>query len=113
MDTATLDAAKEVKPTSDRRAFGKSVAVIFIALLLSVIAVVPYFYLAAPDEEQGQTRWSMRILDTHDIFLHYEQMKSFYTGLQAREIYPRWEVETNRGCRGCVRTCRESPGREK
>jgi hypothetical protein len=42
--------------------------------------------------------------DTHDIFLHYDQMKSFYTGLQAGEIYPRWEVETNRGF-GAPTTC--------
>jgi uncharacterized membrane protein len=34
---------------------------------------------------------------THDMFLHYDQMRSFYRGLAAGEIYPRWEEDTNRG----------------
>src|SRR5215831_17724677 len=60
--------------------------------------------MGQPDDEQAQTRWSLRMPDTHDIFLHYDQMKSFYTGLRAGEIYPRWEVETNRGF-GAPTTC--------
>lgn len=34
---------------------------------------------------------------THDMHLHFEQMKSFYRGLSDGEIYPRWEEDTNRG----------------
>src|SRR5260370_13291292 len=60
--------------------------------------------MGKPDEEQDQMRWSLRMPDSHDIFLHYDQMKSFYTGLRAGEIYPRWEVETNRGF-GAPTTC--------
>ena len=35
--------------------------------------------------------------DTHDLGLHLGQMKSFYAGLAAGEIYPRWEEDTNQG----------------
>jgi hypothetical protein len=31
------------------------------------------------------------------MILHFDQMKSFYTGISSGEIYPRWEEDTNRG----------------
>jgi hypothetical protein len=34
---------------------------------------------------------------THDMILHFDQMKSFYAGLAAGKAYPRWEEDTNRG----------------
>ena len=34
---------------------------------------------------------------THDMRLHYDQMRSFYEGLKSGEAYPRWEEDTNRG----------------
>src|SRR5215831_17565460 len=104
METATIDTATDSRPTRGRHSLAKSLGVICFCLLLSGIATVPYFFMGEPDEEQDQTRWSLRMPDTHDIFLHYDQMKSFYTGLRAGEIYPRWEVETNRGF-GAPTTC--------
>src|SRR5262249_46848524 len=104
METATIDTATNSKPESGRHRLAKKLGVISLFLIVSGIAVVPYFFMGEPDEEQDQTRWSLRMPDTHDIFLHYDQMKSFYTGLRAGEIYPRWEVETNRGF-GAPTTC--------
>jgi len=104
METATIDKAINPKPTDAKRRFGKTLCVISFCLFLSGIAVVPYFFMGQPDEDESQTRWSLRMPDTHDIFLHYDQMKSFYTGLCAGEVYPRWEVETNRGF-GAPTTC--------
>jgi hypothetical protein len=71
---------------------------LLIALLciaLSAIAVVPFFFMGRSDG--GDQGWTLRMPTTHDMFLHYDQMKSFYNGLRAGEIYPRWEEDTNRG----------------
>src|SRR5215467_7342855 len=104
METAIIDTARDLKPVRGSHSLAKSLGVICFCLLLSGIAVVPYFFMGQPDEDESQTRWSLRMPDTHDIFLHYDQMKSFYTGLCAGEVYPRWEVETNRGF-GAPTTC--------
>jgi hypothetical protein len=104
MQTATRDAVEELDDANTASSPVKSLSVIFFCVILSGAAVVPYFFMGQPDEEQGQTRWSLRMPDTHDIFLHWDQMKSFYTGLRAGERYPRWEVETNRGF-GAPTTC--------
>ena len=71
---------------------------LFIALLcigLSAVAVVPFFFFG--HSEAGGGSFELRMPTTHDMFLHYDQMRSFYNGLAAGEIYPRWEEETNRG----------------
>ena len=70
---------------------------LLIALLcigLSAFAVVPFFFMGA---ETGGGTFELRMPTTHDMFLHYDQMRSFYNGLAAGEIYPRWEEDTNRG----------------
>ncbi|HUK90660.1 MAG TPA: glycosyltransferase family 39 protein [Blastocatellia bacterium] len=73
----------------------KSIAIVGAWCIgLSAIAVIPFFFMGNPD---GHSHWTPRLPDTHDMFLHLDQMKSFYRGLQAKEIYPRWEIETNRG----------------
>lgn len=68
--------------------------VVLLCIALSAIAVVPFFFMGRSDEDLGL---SLRMPNTHDMFLHYDQMKSFYNGLAAGEIYPRWEEDTNRG----------------
>jgi len=109
METVAIDTTTDSKPARGGHNLAKSLGVICFCLLLSGIATVPYFFMGQPDDEQDQTRWSLRMPDTHDIFLHYDQMKSFYTGLEAGEIYPKWEVETNRGF-GAPTTCFYPPG---
>jgi hypothetical protein len=69
--------------------------VALLCVALSAIAVVPFFFMGRSDE--GDLGLSLRMPTTHDMFLHYDQMKSFYNGLAAGEIYPRWEEDTNRG----------------
>ena len=64
-------------------------------IVLSAFAVVPFFFMGKSDT--GSDALELRMPTTHDMFLHYDQMRSFYTGLAAGEIYPRWEEETNRG----------------
>lgn len=62
---------------------------------LSAIAVVPFFFMGR--SETGGGVFQLRMPTTHDMFLQWDQMKSFYNGLAAGEIYPRWEADTNRG----------------
>jgi len=70
---------------------------LLIAILgigLSALAVVPFFFMG--QSKRGEA-FELRMPTTHDMFLHYDQMKSFHNGLAAGEIYPRWEEDTNRG----------------
>jgi hypothetical protein len=41
--------------------------------------------------------FDLRMPVTHDMHLHYDQMRSFHEGLRAGHLYPRWEEDTNRG----------------
>jgi hypothetical protein len=68
---------------------------ILIGGLLSSAATVPFFFIAAKPAESSAL--SLRMPITHDLYLHLDQMKSFYEGLSAGEIYPRWEMDVNRG----------------
>jgi hypothetical protein len=59
---------------------------------------VPFYFFGRPESgESQQFNWRLRMPVTHDMFLHFDQMRSFYNGLKAAEIYPRWEEDTNRG----------------
>jgi 6-pyruvoyl-tetrahydropterin synthase-like protein len=92
--TATQPATEK----NNKRAVNERQLKLLIALLcvgLSAIAVVPFFFMGRSDVGGGT--FELRMPTTHDMFLHYDQMRSFYNGLAAGEIYPRWEEETNRG----------------
>lgn len=81
----------QIAPERERRAR------LLIALLcvgLSAIAVVPFFFMG---QSESGGAFELRMPTTHDMFLHYDQMRSFYNGLAAGELYPRWEEDTNRG----------------
>ena len=71
------------------------IAIAFACVAISAAAVMPFFYFGEPPE--GKSRWTLRMPDTHDMVLHYDQAVSFYNGLKAGEVYPRWEEDTNRG----------------
>ncbi|MBI3650386.1 MAG: hypothetical protein HY231_04995 [Acidobacteria bacterium] len=66
-----------------------------LCLLLSAVAVIPFYFFGRP--QHGNKEWHLQMPITHDMHLHLEQMKSFYNGLAAGVIYPRWEEDTNRG----------------
>ncbi|MFL6215087.1 MAG: hypothetical protein ACJ74J_14480 [Blastocatellia bacterium] len=85
------------KPETKRRRGGalRHLWVWGACILLSAIAVIPYFFIANP--LPGQSRWSLRMPGTHDMHAHYNQMRSFEEGLSSGEVYPRWEADTNRG----------------
>jgi hypothetical protein len=71
------------------------VAIALLCVGLSALAAVPFYWLGQP--LPGGSRGDFRMPLTHDINEHYDQMRSFYQGLQAGEVYPRWERDTNYG----------------
>lgn len=74
---------------------------------LSTVAVVPFFLMGQP--LAGRSRWDLRMPATHDVEEHFDQMRDFYQGLVAGEVYPRWEEDTNYGF-GAPTTCFYPPG---
>src|SRR5262245_23918304 len=80
-------------------------------LVLSTIAVSPFFFMVKPEggrrwqdyrdpyneNEVGTNNNSLHIPETHDMRLHFDQMRSFYVGLSAGVLYPRWLEDANRG----------------
>ena len=81
--------------------------VVLLCIALSALAVVPFFFMGS--SEEGDQGLALRMPVTHDMFLQYDQMRSFYNGLAAGEIYPRWEEDTNRGF-GAATTIYYPPG---
>jgi hypothetical protein len=84
-----------LKQTDSQPERGGNLRLIFLCLLLSAIATIPFYFFGRP--LHGPKQWNLQMPITHDMHLHVEQMKSFYNGLSAGEIYPRWEEDTNRG----------------
>ncbi|MEN3334301.1 MAG: hypothetical protein V7641_3666, partial [Blastocatellia bacterium] len=64
--------------------------VALLAVALTFIAVVPFFFMG---QAEDGTASGLRMPTTHDMFLHFDQMRSFYRGLKAGAVYPRWEEE--------------------
>jgi hypothetical protein len=54
-----------------------------------------FFMIAEPPA--SATRWSLRVPITHDLYHHFDQMRSFYEGLASGRIYPRWQADVNLG----------------
>ena len=71
-----------------------ALAVGLLIFALSAIAVVPFFFMG---QNESGTASGLRMPTTHDMFLHFDQMRSFAEGLRSGEVYPRWEGDTNRG----------------
>jgi hypothetical protein len=99
MRASDLHAISDSSPASNvaskRAKLAPRIAVVSTCLLLSAATVVPFYFFG--QQVPGVSRWQLRMPLTHDMFLHYDQMQSFYRGLAAGEVYPRWEEDTNRG----------------
>ena len=89
------------------REFKARALVALFCILASVLAVAPFFFMG--QTLPGGSRWDLRMPDSHDMYLHYDQMRDFYQGLAAGELYPRWEQDTNYGF-GAPTTCFYPPG---
>lgn len=85
--------------------------VFLLILVLSTIAITPFFFMGISEggkrwqdykdpyneSDLGATYKTLSVPETHDMRVHFDQMRSFYTGLSAGVLYPRWQEDTNRG----------------
>jgi hypothetical protein len=69
-----------------------SVALALVAL--TAAATLPFFVIGE-DQKVGCCGGAMPV--THDSWMHFNQMRSFYRGLASGRIYPRWDDETHDG----------------
>lgn len=88
----STEASEKVQAANERKT---KLLIALSCIVLSALAVVPFFFMGR--SETGGSALELRMPATHDMFSHYDQMRSFYNGLAAGEIYPRWEEDTNRG----------------
>jgi hypothetical protein len=94
-DTHEIHLKRYLEESQSKRILGTRLKVSFLCLFVAMLAVLPFHIMGRRDSQNLFWKFSMPI--THDMHLHLEQMKSFYTGLSAGKIYPRWEEDTNRG----------------
>lgn len=69
-------------------------APVLTCLLVTMVAVVPFFYIGE-DRAVGCCGGEMPI--THDAAMHHNQMQGFHRGLVSGRIYPRWDDATHLG----------------
>jgi len=70
----------------------KMLAVALVCIVLTSIAVLPFFVIGE-DQKIGCCGGAMPV--THDAWMHYNQMNSFWQSLAAGIIYPRWDETTH------------------
>ena len=74
--TKTKTIKRPTEDTGRRRAANERKTKLLIALLcigLSAVAVVPFFFMG--QAETGGGAFELRMPATHDMFLHYDQMR--------------------------------------
>jgi hypothetical protein len=76
------------------REWKKIFGMLLLCALVTTVAVVPFFYIGE-DRAVGCCGGEMPV--THDAWMHFNQMQSFYRGLAAGRVYPRWQEDTHSG----------------
>jgi hypothetical protein len=97
-----------IKPerTVRRSVLKFSLSVTLALAALTAAATLPFFVIGE-DQKVGCCGGAMPV--THDSWMHFNQMRSFYRGLVSGRIYPRWDDETHHGC-GAPTTSFYPPG---
>src|SRR5262245_17376272 len=90
--THTISAKPEVKESRAR--IKKRVGVLCAMVAMAAIAALPFFYIGE-DQKVGCCGGEMPV--THDSWMHFNQMRAFYRGLESGRLYPRWDDETHGG----------------
>ncbi|MCI0389818.1 MAG: hypothetical protein MOB07_13800 [Acidobacteria bacterium] len=71
------------------------VLLVLVAMIaMTAIATLPFFVIGE-DQKIGCCGGEMPV--THDSWMHFNQMRAFYRGLESGRIYPRWDDETHGG----------------
>src|SRR5262245_1150870 len=80
---------------SSVRGYWRKWLVVFSALIaITAIATLPFFVIGE-DQAIGCCGGAMPV--THDSWMHFNQMRAFYRGLESGRIYPRWDDATHGG----------------
>lgn len=66
-----------------------------IGIAVATAAVAPFFF--SRREKVPGTNQILRLIDTHDLWMHLYIMQEFDSVLRSGVIYPRWIPEINRG----------------
>ncbi|MCI0339027.1 MAG: hypothetical protein L0226_15745, partial [Acidobacteria bacterium] len=82
------------KETQGTTGWMASLRAALLCVGLSSLVVLPFFVIGE-DPQIGCCGGAMPV--THDSVMHYNQMRSFWNGLAAGRIFPRWESETHSG----------------
>jgi hypothetical protein len=72
----------------------KRLGVLFALVVMTAIATLPFFVIGE-DQKGGCCGGEMPV--THDSWMHLNQMRAFYRGLESGRLYPRWDDETHGG----------------
>src|SRR6266511_392068 len=77
-----------------RGRLNERLGVLFALVAMTAIATLPFFVIGE-DQKVGCCGGEMPV--THDSWMHLNQMRAFYRGLEAGRLYPRWDDETHGG----------------
>ncbi|HEY7182907.1 MAG TPA: 6-pyruvoyl-tetrahydropterin synthase-related protein [Blastocatellia bacterium] len=80
--------------TESRGRINKRLGVLFALLVMAAIATLPFFVIGE-DQKVGCCGGETPV--THDSWMHFNQMRAFYRGLESGRLYPRWDDETHGG----------------
>ncbi len=86
--------AVESDITKARRRLNKRLGVLLALIAMTAIATLPFFVIGE-DQKVGCCGGEMPV--THDSWMHFNQMRAFYRGLESGRVYPRWDEETHGG----------------
>jgi len=84
--------AVESSITKARGRLNKRLGVMFALVVMTAIATLPFFVIGE-DQKVGCCGGEMPV--THDSWMHFNQMRAFYRGLESGRLYPRWDDETH------------------
>src|SRR5262245_63669437 len=90
--SGAIDVNSDITKSRDR--LNKRMGVLFALIVMTAIATLPFFAIGE-DQKVGCCGGEMPV--THDSWMHFNQMRAFYRGLESGRLYPRWDDETHGG----------------
>jgi hypothetical protein len=69
--------------------------IVIITVLVGALAVAPFYY--SRYEKLPGSDFVLRLIDSHDLWMHLHIMEQFDKVLRSGEIYPRWMPDINHG----------------
>jgi hypothetical protein len=79
---------------NSRGRLNKRLGVLSALVVMTAIATLPFFVIGE-DQKVGCCGGETPV--THDSWMHLNQMRAFYRGLESGRLYPRWDDETHGG----------------